>query len=71
MLVYARDCSCSHAGYTCSFATATPTGRKLRYDVHAKLVGFMPPNTTREVVSAEARRDLYDSLFSRNTSKTT
>ena len=49
--------------------TRASKGRKIRYDIHAKLVNFMAPvrNNRPGQISEEARNELFASLFkSRN-----
>lgn len=44
--------------------TKASKGRKLRYEVHTKMVGFMAPNEEFYTASDNMRDDLYASLFS-------
>lgn len=44
--------------------TRTSKGRKIRYNVHNKLVNFMPPKDTSEMTD-EAKTELFNSLFGR------
>jgi len=49
--------------------TKASKGRKIRYDVHAKLVNFMAPIYIKESMEENARSELFSSLFgSRNPS---
>jgi len=45
--------------------TRASKGRKIRYDIHAKLVNFMAPvvNNTPGQISEEAKNELFNSLF--------
>ena len=45
--------------------TRASKGRKIRYDIHAKLVNFMAPviNNQRGQISEEAKNELFNSLF--------
>ena len=45
--------------------TRASKGRKIRYDIHAKLVNFMAPvlNSTPGQISEEAKNELFSSLF--------
>jgi len=43
--------------------TKASKGRKIRYDVHAKLVNFMAPVYGREGMEENARNELFSSLF--------
>lgn len=44
--------------------TRASKGRKIRYNVHNKLVNFMPPKDTSEMTD-EAKTELFNSLFGR------
>lgn len=44
--------------------TRASKGRKIRYNVHNKLVNFMPPKDTTEMTE-EAKTELFNSLFGR------
>lgn len=67
-MFYLYRCGLGADQGTTAFLAPPALGRKLRYDVHPKLVGFMPPNTTHETASEEARQDLFESLFGRSSS---
>ena len=45
--------------------TRASKGRKIRYDIHAKLVNFMAPviNNMPGQISEEAKNELFNSLF--------
>lgn len=43
--------------------TRASKGRKIRYDIHAKLVNFMAPVAQPSRMSDESRRELFASLF--------
>jgi hypothetical protein len=51
----------------CSTACPAPrvdaTGRKLRYEVHEKLVSFMAPEPSAFAAPDETRDDLFKALF--------
>jgi len=48
--------------------TRSTKGRKLRYNVHTKLVNFMAP-IDQSTWSEEAKKDLYNSLFGKKLTK--
>ena len=49
--------------------TRATKGRRIRYNVHNKLVNFMAPITTNDVWSNQAKDELYNSLFGKIKSK--
>jgi len=43
--------------------TRASKGRKVRYDIHTKLVNFMAPVSQPEQMTDSAKNELFSSLF--------